>query len=148
MSDAKNSINRYLAIRSFGEGAPQAKILYAMLELSGYDAFMDFVNGKVDILKGFESPADRTNFYFNNKDNLMAYADELAKRLAPSKVAMLTGMSYVEGKQPIENRESVVSAIFLDDDRYQPYFPILTSNLVGNVVGGIKASVKGFLESA
>ena len=146
MSDAKNTIDQLIATKSFGKDAPQIKLMYAMIALSDHDTYMDFINGKTDTLKGFESPAQRTHFYFENKAALMEYAQVLSKRLAQTDIGMLAAMSYEQGKGDIPDRERVVEAVFIKDDRYEAYFPILTSSLVANVVGGIKAHVNGLLK--
>ena len=142
MSDAKTIVEKYIRAKNYGATAVQNKILKAAIALSDEAHLLSFVNGETDTLKGFETPADRTNFYFENKAILMEYAALLAKHLNRSQVVMLAAMSFDEGKRPIKDREAVAEAIFINDDRNQPYFPVLTSVLVNNVIGGIKSNMR------
>lgn len=146
MSDAKTTIEQYIRAKNWGATAVQNQILNAVIIQAGHDSIMAFVDGSAEQIKSLESPADRTLFYFNHKEVLLSYADILAKRLKQTDVQMLAAMSFDENKPSVENREAVVKAIFIDDDRYEPYFPVLTSSLVANVVRGIKHNILAHLE--
>ena len=146
MSDAKTVIEGYVQAKNWNATTTQNQLLNAVIEQAGHDDFMAFVNSEAEEVKSLDSPADRTLFYFNHKELLLVYANMLAKRLKQTDVQMLGAMSFDKGKRPIANRDAVVKAIFLDDDRYQPYFPVLTSSLVTNVLRGMKHNILAHIE--
>ena len=146
MSDAKTTIEQYIRAKNWGATATQNQLLRAVVAQAGHDDFMAFVNNEAEVVTTLESPADRTLFYFEHKEVLLSYAKLLAKHLKQTEIQMLCVMSFDEGKRPIKNREAVVKAVFIDDDRHEAYFPILTSLLVANVLRGMKSNIQAHLE--
>lgn len=141
----QNQIHRLIASKSFSSPSNSArtKIVYAICSITGYDGFYDYMFDEKKPLEGLSTKVERVQFFEDNREHLMDYAQKLATKFCVTQVNMLEGMSYKEGSETLPDNTDIVTDVFINNNRSHDEYENFVDVLVENVcIGVAKASAQ------